>query len=316
MDISADIFATHRIRLLPDEGKIPWDEEAQTSSTQFRAVGETFAGKLFALLAEKATTSEGITLSKRNKPMDIPRIFTISESEHRIHNPFTAEKYATLGHALRMKPGTRILDLGSGSGEMLCTWARDYGVTGTGVDISPLFTTQAKQRAEELGVSEYVHFIHNDAAGYIGEEKYDVAACVGATWIAGGVAGTIDLLAKSLKPGGIILIGEPYWRQIPATEAIAHACGVSSVADFRPLPELVAFFDQLGYDVVEMVLADPQGWDRYEAAKWMTMRRWLEENPGDECAQEVRTELTVAPKRHVTWTREYFGWGVFALIAR
>ncbi|MBJ4722011.1 SAM-dependent methyltransferase, partial [Salmonella enterica subsp. enterica serovar Anatum] len=175
---------------------------------------------------------------------------------------------------------------------------------------------QAKQRAEELGVSEYVHFIHNDAAGYIDEEKYDVAACVGATWIAGGVAGTIDLLAKSLKPGGIILIGEPYWRQIPATEEIAHACGVSSVADFRPLPELVAFFDQLGYDVVEMVLADPQGWDRYEAAKWMTMRRWLEENPDDEFAQEVRTELTVAPKRHVTWTREYFGWGVFALIAR
>ncbi|EOO1783524.1 SAM-dependent methyltransferase, partial [Escherichia coli] len=25
--------------------------------------------------------------------MDIPRIFTISESEHRIHNPFTEEKY-------------------------------------------------------------------------------------------------------------------------------------------------------------------------------------------------------------------------------
>ena len=36
--------------------------------------------------------------------MDIPRIFTISESEHRIHNPFTEEKYATLGRVLRMKP--------------------------------------------------------------------------------------------------------------------------------------------------------------------------------------------------------------------
>ncbi|EJU8848290.1 SAM-dependent methyltransferase [Salmonella enterica] len=336
-----------------------WDEEAQTSSTQFWAiaenggttrfgsqmkawrddecisllgdagftvlqrpdshtwpVGETFAGKLFALLAEKTTPTERISLSKRNKPMDIPRIFTISESEHRIHNPFTPEKYATLGHVLRMKPGMRILDLGSGSGEMLCTWARDYGVTGTGIDISPLFTTQAKQRAEELGVSEFVHFIHNDVAGYIDEEKYDVAACIGATWIAGGVAGTIDLLTKSLKPGGIILIGEPYWRQVPETEESAHACGVSSVADFRPLPELVAFFDQLDYDVVEMVLADQQGWDRYEAAKWMTMRRWLKENPDDEFAQEVRTELTVAPKRHVTWTREYFGWGIFALIAR
>lgn len=68
-----------------------------------------------------------------------------------------------------------------------------------------------------------------------------MAACVGATRIAGGVAGTMNLLAKSLKPGGLILIGEPYWRRIPATEEIAHACGVSSVADFRPLPELVAF---------------------------------------------------------------------------
>ncbi len=36
--------------------------------------------------------------------MDIPRIFTISESAHRIHNPFTPEKYATPGQALRLKP--------------------------------------------------------------------------------------------------------------------------------------------------------------------------------------------------------------------
>ena len=66
--------------------------------------------------------------------MDIPRIFNITESAHRIHNPFTPEKLATLGAALRLETGTRVLDLGSGSGEMLCTWARDYGVIGTGID--------------------------------------------------------------------------------------------------------------------------------------------------------------------------------------
>lgn len=115
---------------------------------------------------------------------------------------------------------------------MLCTWARDHGINGTGIDMSQLFTAQAKQRAEELGVSERVHFIHNDAAGYVTDEKCDVAACVGATWIAGGFAGSVELLAKSLKPGGMILIGEPWWRKIPATEEIAQACGVSSKADF------------------------------------------------------------------------------------
>jgi hypothetical protein len=67
--------------------------------------------------------------------MDIPRIFNITESAHRIHNPFTPEKLATLGAALRLETGTRVLDLGSGSGEMLCTWAHDYGVIGTGIDM-------------------------------------------------------------------------------------------------------------------------------------------------------------------------------------
>ncbi|HOH31024.1 MAG TPA: class I SAM-dependent methyltransferase, partial [Candidatus Hydrogenedentes bacterium] len=103
--------------------------------------------------------------------MDIPRIFTISESAHRIHNPFTPENLASLGAALRLETGTRVLDLGSGSGEMLCTWARDYGVIGTGIDMSPLFTEHAKLRAEELGVADKVKFIHGDAAGYVSDEK-------------------------------------------------------------------------------------------------------------------------------------------------
>ena len=248
--------------------------------------------------------------------MDIPRIFTITESAHRIHNPFTPEKLATLGTALRLKPGARVLDLGSGSGEMLCTWARDYGITGVGIDMSPLFTEQAKLRAEELGVADRVEFIHGDAAGYVADEKVGVAACLGATWIGGGVAGTIELLAKSLRPEGIILIGEPYWRRLPPTEDVAKGCGANSISDFLVLPELLASFGDLDYDVVEMVLADQEGWDRYEAAKWLTMRRWLEANPDDDFANDVRAKLTVEPERYAAYTREYLGWGVFALMAR
>jgi len=247
--------------------------------------------------------------------MDIPRIFTITESARRIHNPFTSEKLATLGAALRLEPESRILDLGSGSGEMLCTWARDYTIRGTGIDMSPLFTEHATRRAVELGVSDRVTFIHGDAAGYVSEEKVHVAACVGATWIGGGVAGTIQLLTQSLRAGGIILIGEPYWR-LPPTEEIAKGCGVDSIAEFLTLPELIGSFGDLDYDVVEMVLADQEGWDRYEAAKWFTMRRWLEANPGDDFAKEVRAKLTEEPKRYAAYTREYLGWGVFALMAR
>lgn len=248
--------------------------------------------------------------------MDIPRIFGITESAHRIHNPITPEKLATLGAALRLEPGARVLDLGSGSGEMLCTWARDHGITGTGIDMSRLFTEQARLRARELGVADRVEFVHGDAAGHVSDEKASVAACVGATWIGGGVVGTIELLARSLRTGGIILVGEPYWRQLPTTEEVAKGCLAMSIADFQTLPGLLASFGRLEYDVVEMVLADQDGWDRYEAAKWLTMRRWLEANPDDELAGEVRARLTSEPERYAACTREYLGWGVFALMPR
>jgi len=95
-----------------------------------------------------------------------------------------------------------------------------------------------------------------------------------------------------------------------------HDDAAGPISDFLLLPELVASFGRLGCDVVEMVLADQDDWDRYEAAKWLTMRRWLEANPGDEFSKEVRAKLTLEPERYTAYTREYLGWGIFALMPR
>jgi SAM-dependent methyltransferase len=248
--------------------------------------------------------------------VDLPRSFTIRESGHRIHNPFDNDKLATLGRALGLSPGTRMLDLACGSGEMLCTWARDHHVTGTGVDISTVFIAAAQARAIELGVAEQVTFLHGDASTCVADDPVDIASCIGATWIGGGVPGTVDLLRRSLRPRGMLLIGEPYWRREPPDQATIEGCHATSKDQFRPLPELIEQFGELGCDVVEMVLADQDSWDRYVAAQWLNIRRWLDANPDDELAEQMRAELTTAPERHVRYQREYLGWGVFALMNR
>jgi SAM-dependent methyltransferase len=248
--------------------------------------------------------------------VDIPRRFTIRESSHRIHNPFTSEKLATLGQALSPPPGTSMLDLACGSGEMLCTWARDHGITGTGVDLSTVFVGSARARAAELGVAHQVSFVHGDASGYVASQPVGIAACIGATWIGGGLAGTVELLRRSLAGDGMMLIGEPYWRREPPDQAAVEGCDAPGKDAWLPLPELIEAFGGLGCDVVEMVLADQDSWDRYAAPQWLNIRRWLDANPHDELAGDMRAELTAAPTRHARYRREYLGWGVFALMNR
>ena len=170
---------------------------------------------------------------------DLPQRFVIRESSHRIHNPFTTENLTTLGQALYLPPGTSMLDLACGSGEMLCTWAHDHGLTGTGVDISTAFIGAARARAVELDVADRVTFIHGNAAGYVAEQPVGVAACIGATWIGDGVAGTVKLLRRSLNPGGIMLVGEPYWRREPPDQATLEGCYGIGEEDWLSLPELI-----------------------------------------------------------------------------
>jgi SAM-dependent methyltransferase len=132
-----------------------------------------------------------------------------------------------------------LLDLASGRGELLCIWARDHGITGTGVDISTIGVDMSRERAAEWGVADRVTFVHGDAAGYVAPQPVDVAACIGATWIGRGVLGTVDLLQRSLRPGGMVLVGEPYWRLDPADRTIVEACHAQRREDFFSLPGLI-----------------------------------------------------------------------------
>jgi SAM-dependent methyltransferase len=236
----------------------------------------------------------------------------ISESGHRILNPFTEDKLLLVGAVSRLGPGTRLLDLACGKGELLCRFAREYGTSGHGVDLSEVFLAAAHERADELGVTDRVTFEHGDAGTYAGEPRaYDVGCCIGATWIGNGLAGTIELLRPAVRPDGLLLIGEPYWTEPPPDRAAA-ALGLGT-AEFVTLAGTLDRFEAAGVDLVEMVLADGDSWDRYAAAQWWTTERWLRGHADDPRAPQVRRFLADSRRSHLEFGRRYLGWGVFVL---
>lgn len=248
--------------------------------------------------------------------MGVPRRFTIAESSHRILDPLTPGTLHELGDALHLTPATTMLDLACGKGEMLCQWAKAHGISGIGVDLNPPFVAAARARAVELGIDDRVEFLEADASNWVSEQQVDVASCCGATWIGGGVEGTLDLLAHSLRPGGVALIGDCYWRDVPPTPEAVRGCHAERVEDFPTLGELVDRVHAHGWDLVEMVHADEHSWDRYVAAQWLNLRRFIDAHPDDEIVPELRAELDTAPGTYVRYQRRYLGWAVFALIRR
>ncbi|GAA5078861.1 hypothetical protein HNP84_004824 [Thermocatellispora tengchongensis] len=243
------------------------------------------------------------------------RFHEIAEGDHRILNPFTPEKLDLLGEIVRPAKGTRMLDLASGRGELLCQWAARYGVEGVGVDISHVFLDGAVRRAAELGVDALVRFEHGEAGAYLRETAagaaYDIVSCLGATWIGGGLAGTIELMLPALKDGGLLLVGEPYWIAEPPPGA-TEALGFGREA-FGTLGETLDRFESCGMELLEMVLADQDSWDRYAASQWWTMSDWLAANPGDPEAGEMRAFLDRARRSYLEYGRDHLGWGVFVL---
>ncbi len=245
--------------------------------------------------------------------MDIVRQHEISEAEHRILNPFDEEKLMLLGEICRLQTGKHQLDLACGKGEMLCRWAARFGIEGLGVDISEVFLAAARKRAEELDVADRVRFEQGDAGRFeAGARAYDIVSCIGATWIGGGLAGTLALMRAALRPGGLMLVGEPFWKDPPPTAALA-ALGCKP-EDFTSLAGTLDRFRAAGASLVEMVLADDDTWDRYVASQWWTVRRWLEAHGDDPDAPAMRAFLDDSRRTHLEYGRRYLGWGVFVLL--
>jgi SAM-dependent methyltransferase len=259
----------------------------------------------------RASRARGAELTRRvhHQAMTL-RHHEIAETRHRILNPLVEPQLRLLGEIVGAGSATRVLDLACGKGELLSLWASWFTTSGIGVDLSPVFSAAARQRAAELGVGTRVKIVEGDAAAYeVPPSAFDVACCIGATWIGGGLAGTVDLLRPAVRPGGLLLVGEPYWTEPPPADAVA-AHGFAP-DDYVSLEATFDRLDAAGVELVEMVMASPDTWDRYEVSQWLAVTDWLAANPEDPDHDAMVRFRDDNRRTYLRWGRRYLGWGVF-----
>jgi SAM-dependent methyltransferase len=236
----------------------------------------------------------------------MPWFHAIAERDHEIQNPTHPEKIRLLGEQLRLGPESHVLDLACGKGGPALILAREFGCRITGVERASEFASVARQRVVAAGLSDRIEIVERDAVELeLEPTHYDVAMCLGASFVWGGLAETLAALTPGTRADGHVVVGEPYWRRWPLPDGIDDD-------GFVTLAETAERFRAAGLAIETLIASSEDDWDRYESLHWRALEEWLAANPDDPEAPEIRRRHDKNRDDYLRWGRDLLGWAMFA----
>jgi SAM-dependent methyltransferase len=212
-----------------------------------------------------------------------------------IMSPISPAKLDEVLALLDLAPRARVVDLGCGKGDLLARISARYDVEAVGID------RDAQLLAE---VPPGINVIVADIEVWNrGRGAFDLVASVGSP-------ARLASLAQLVRPGGLVLYGEGYWRQEPSAEYLeALEAASGDLADYAGT---LRRGEELGLTPVYAVTASVDDCDRYEWSLSRNGERYAAEHP-DEAGVAEFVEWIRAGRRRYTERggRETLGFGLF-----
>jgi SAM-dependent methyltransferase len=243
--------------------------------------------------------------------MDMWKYYDITHKLHRLCNPMSTDKFERLCQLLQLKRGERVLDIACGKGEFLIRLAELYGITGIGVDISPHYIQDCKEKQQKRAPDADIEFVEMDGADYRPEapSSFDAAFCIGASWVYGGHQGTIQTLKGMVKNGGLIVVGEPFWLNEPSKEYL-EVEGIKKDT-FGTHQNNVKVGENEGLNCLYTLVSNPDDWDHYETLQWWAVDDYVRANPDDPDNQELVKQKTHEKHIYLQEGRKTTGWAIY-----
>jgi cyclopropane fatty-acyl-phospholipid synthase-like methyltransferase len=243
--------------------------------------------------------------------MDIWKYFDITHKKHIVCNPMNKDKLEGLFSLLDIKPNSKVLDIACGKGEPLIRLAELYNISGIGVDISPYHIKDCENKKNERIPNSDIKLIEMDGAKYKPEnnELFDLTMCIGACFVYGGLIGTIIALKKMTKPGGMIIIGEPYWLKEPDDEYLKMS-GLKK-EEFNSHYKNIDTGEKEGLNCIYTLVSSHDDWDHYETLQWWSAYDYVTVNPDDPDNSELLNKINKAKTEYLLYGRDTLGWAIY-----
>jgi SAM-dependent methyltransferase len=246
---------------------------------------------------------------KGEQPMKFLDLKDISEQFMELANPTSPEKVIKAGQIAGLKAGDKVIDFGCGFAEPLVLWAERFGISGIGIDVRPQACEQAEKKIAHRRLSERLSIVCGDAAGYTYTPySFDLAACIGATFIWGTFGDAIHAMRQAVVPHGKLIIGEVHWLVDDVPEKF-H----TEQADIKTEVELLHMARAEGFEFEYVLHSNHDDWDRYEADNWVGLLHWIEANPDHPERQAVIDHLHESQEEYTRYGRMYLGWALYVL---
>lgn len=162
------------------------------------------------------------------RPIPCPSWFTSG-----LENPYVEALAgsALLLDRLKLQPGMRILDVGSGPGRLSIPAAERVGSEGQvlALDIQPAMLNKLKERADAKNLRNIETVLGGIGEGLLEKNAFDRALLVTVLGEISDRKAALDEIYSALKPGGILsiteLIPDPHYQSRSKVRSLAESTG-------------------------------------------------------------------------------------------
>jgi SAM-dependent methyltransferase len=238
------------------------------------------------------------------------RFSTISHGDHIFCGPMSSARADELVELLRLPASSRVLDIGCGKAEFLLRAVQRYAATGVGVDLNGDFLCVARANAEARGRGERMEW-HEARATDVALEpaSFDLAICFGSSQAFGNFEQALAALAALVRPGGQVLMADPYWRKEPAAEFLAFLGASADVHLTHAGNEAAGL--AAGLVPLYSCVSTADEWDHYEGLFCRAVERFARDHPQDPDALPYRERIRAWRECYRRWSRDTMGFGFY-----